>query len=346
MNCVQVKTKDDRLTPLDTCAIVYEPTKVANKSALSVSLGHSYPFAFKSCAVHHVQSIALLLLSLCLGNILGHRLDNYLFKPVLDFIGPEVTPVVTKTSNDEFQSPVEDSIFSELRDSDSAQSVQRRSEAGRKDLLQHLYAAYGCLSSFEGWTKSKDSIDFDALSSKGFDCKRSEPPNDDLPIQTFDQNQLQSLSDGQSNERTFSPDKSLFSGNRFLHSLPVSHVSDFYKDLLIDTNKKDSKRAGTAPVIGCDCKVKIDLLDLGQQHYPRYLMNAVCQNSQSPNQYPQKCWRGSYCKPLEYKVKVLTPRTRLEPVQNDPALAWLPDELRQAWKFKTVTVAAGCFCSY
>ncbi|XP_050327920.1 uncharacterized protein LOC126758000 [Bactrocera neohumeralis] len=290
--------------------------------------------------------IALLLLSLCLGNIVGHRLDNFLFKPVLDFIGSEVTPAIPKTSIDELQNPVEDAIFSELRDNDSAKGVQRRGEVGRKDLLQHLYATYGCLSSFEGWTKSKDNVGFDSLPSKGFECKRSEPPKDDLSMEIFGQNQMQTPPDGQSNEHTHSKDKSSLTGNKYPRALPVSHFADFYQDLLVDTSKIDAKRAGTAPVIGCDCKVKIDLLDLGQQHYPRYLMNAVCQNSQSPNQYPQKCWRGSYCKPLEYKVKVLTPRSLLEPTQNDPALAWLPDELRQEWKFKTVTVAAGCFCSY
>lgn len=112
------------------------------------------------------------MLSLCLGDIVAHRLDNNLFKPVLDFSGSEVTPALPKNSIDEFQNPVEDAIFSELRDNDSARGVQRRGDVGRKDLLQHLYAAYGCLSSFESWTKSKDNIDFDSLPSKGFECKR------------------------------------------------------------------------------------------------------------------------------------------------------------------------------
>lgn len=116
--------------------------------------------------------IALLLLSLCLGNIVGHRMDSFLFNPVLDFIGSEVTPAISKTSIDEFQNPVGDSMLSELRDSDNAKGIQRRSEVVRRDLLQHLYAAYICLSSFEGWTKSKGNVDFDPLLSKGFECKR------------------------------------------------------------------------------------------------------------------------------------------------------------------------------
>lgn len=71
---------------------------------------------------------------------------------------------------------------------------------------------------------------------------------------------MQSSPDGQSNEGTLSKDKSSLIGNKFLHALPASHFADFYKDLLIDTNRIDAKRAGTAPVIGCDCKVKVMLV--------------------------------------------------------------------------------------
>ncbi|XP_073829114.1 prothoracicotropic hormone [Musca autumnalis] len=135
-----------------------------------------------------------------------------------------------------------------------------------------------------------------------------------------------------------------------LSALPVANFKDFYNDLVADSNKEmDIKRngnaigtpLGTPPARGCDCKVKNDLVDLGQQHFPRYLLNAVCQT----DEMAAKCWSGSICRPLEYKVKVLTFRTLMDNMQKDLTLAWLPDDLRQIWKFKTVTVTAGCFCS-
>lgn len=116
--------------------------------------------------------IALILLSLCLGNIVGHRLENMLLKPMLDFVGAEVTPALSKPAFGELRNSVEDSIFAEVPDTDSANGVQRRAETGRKNLLQHLYAAYSCLSSVEGWSKSKDNLDFDLLPAKVFDCRR------------------------------------------------------------------------------------------------------------------------------------------------------------------------------
>ena len=91
--------------------------------------------------------------------------------------------------------------------------------------------------------------------------------------------------------------------------------------------------------------LKNDLVDLGQQHFPRYLLNAVCHSDHSRPDLGPKCWSGSVCRPLEYKVKVLTFRTLMDNMQKDQTLAWLPDDLRQIWKFKTVTVTAGCFCS-
>ncbi|XP_075158647.1 prothoracicotropic hormone isoform X2 [Haematobia irritans] len=133
-----------------------------------------------------------------------------------------------------------------------------------------------------------------------------------------------------------------------ISTLPEANFKEFYNDLILDADKEIAMKRngnaigtplGTAPTRGCDCKN--DLVDLGQQHFPRYLLNAVCQT----NDMGSKCWSGSLCRPLEYKVKVLTFRTILDNVQKDLTLAWLPDDLRQIWKFKTVTVTAGCFCS-
>ncbi|XP_055841818.1 uncharacterized protein LOC129908981 [Episyrphus balteatus] len=105
------------------------------------------------------------------------------------------------------------------------------------------------------------------------------------------------------------------------------------------------KRGHSSPSTGCDCRITNELIDLGHLYYPRYLLNAVCQKNDEAFEYPPKCWRGAQCKPLEYKVRVLTHRSHNDHQQKDPTTSLLPDTLRSLWKFKTVTVAAGCFCS-
>ncbi|XP_016956988.1 uncharacterized protein LOC108029295 isoform X2 [Drosophila biarmipes] len=112
------------------------------------------------------------------------------------------------------------------------------------------------------------------------------------------------------------------------HQLPPMYYNDFYEDLLT-TKRNDVHSAG------CDCKN--ELVDLGSMHYPRYLMNAVCESGSGRNR--AKCSHGSNCRPLEYKVKVLTQGAG----QTDPAYTWMNMDLR--WQFKTVTVTAGCFCA-
>ncbi|BFF95604.1 uncharacterized protein DMAD_12969 [Drosophila madeirensis] len=114
--------------------------------------------------------------------------------------------------------------------------------------------------------------------------------------------------------------------------LPAMYYNDFYEDLLA-TKRNDVHSAG------CDCKVTNELLDLGTLHFPRYLMNAVCESRPAQD---AKCTHGSNCRPLEYKVKVLTQGT-----VPDRAASWLNKEMTaaQLWQFKTVTVTAGCFCA-
>ncbi|EDW28557.1 GL19250 [Drosophila persimilis] len=114
--------------------------------------------------------------------------------------------------------------------------------------------------------------------------------------------------------------------------LPVMYYNDFYEDLLA-TKRNDVHSAG------CDCKVTNELLDLGNLHFPRYLMNAVCESRPAQG---AKCTHGSNCRPLEYKVKVLAQGS-----VPDRAASWLNKEMTaaQLWQFKTVTVTAGCFCA-
>uniref|UniRef100_A0A182QDI2 Spaetzle domain-containing protein n=1 Tax=Anopheles farauti TaxID=69004 RepID=A0A182QDI2_9DIPT len=92
----------------------------------------------------------------------------------------------------------------------------------------------------------------------------------------------------------------------------------------------------------CACQTKYELLDLGYTHFPRYIVTAICQNR---NANSRKCWRGSSCKEIPYKVRVLTKRTDNESGEQDHHSALLPEPLREYWRFKTVEIAAACQCS-
>ncbi|XP_052900880.1 uncharacterized protein LOC128307183 [Anopheles moucheti] len=92
----------------------------------------------------------------------------------------------------------------------------------------------------------------------------------------------------------------------------------------------------------CACQTKYELLDLGYTHFPRYIVNAICQNRSANS---RKCWRGSSCKEIPYKVRVLTKRGENESGEQDHHSTLLPEPLREYWRFKTVTIAAACQCS-
>ncbi|XP_058445785.1 uncharacterized protein LOC131426969 [Malaya genurostris] len=92
----------------------------------------------------------------------------------------------------------------------------------------------------------------------------------------------------------------------------------------------------------CACQTKYELLDLGYTHFPRYIVNAICQNR---NINSRKCWRGLRCKEIPYKVRVLTKRSENESNDPDHHSTLLPEPLRGYWRFKTVTIAAACQCS-
>lgn len=94
---------------------------------------------------------------------------------------------------------------------------------------------------------------------------------------------------------------------------------------------------------GCDCKIGNNVIDLGSHHFPRYLMNAVCEDNRESSNL--KCSHRSKCKPIEYNVSVLTVRSRkkrlIEKKQSFP----VPQMLRTRFKFNVVTVIAGCVCT-
>nr|ADO51754.1 prothoracicotropic hormone preproprotein [Culex pipiens]ADO51755.1 prothoracicotropic hormone preproprotein [Culex pipiens] len=92
----------------------------------------------------------------------------------------------------------------------------------------------------------------------------------------------------------------------------------------------------------CACQTKYELLDLGYTHFPRYIVNAICQNR---NINSRKCWRGSRCKEIPYKVRVLTRRSEEDSNEQDHHATLLPETLRDFWRFRTVTIAAACQCS-
>lgn len=95
---------------------------------------------------------------------------------------------------------------------------------------------------------------------------------------------------------------------------------------------------------GCDCKIENRLIDLGKSHFPRYLVNAVCEDNREGS--IGKCSHGSKCKPIEYNVSVLAIRNKKKHLLEDIKRSnQVPSALRSHFKFNVVTVTAGCICS-
>ncbi|XP_053678859.1 uncharacterized protein LOC128729227 [Anopheles nili] len=109
-----------------------------------------------------------------------------------------------------------------------------------------------------------------------------------------------------------------------------------------DFNREQSADLYAQYPTSCACQTKYELLDLGYTHFPRYIVNAICQNRSANS---RKCWRGSSCKEIPYKVRVLTKRSDNESGEQDHHSTLLPEPLREYWRFKTVTIAAACQCS-
>ncbi|XP_058127700.1 uncharacterized protein LOC131291196 [Anopheles ziemanni] len=129
------------------------------------------------------------------------------------------------------------------------------------------------------------------------------------------------------------PDQSNDDGETSVRSAAVKR-SDYNRELSADLYAQYPT--------SCACQTKYELLDLGYTHFPRYIVNAICQN-RSVNS--RKCWRGSSCKEIPYKVRVLTRRSANESSDQDHHSTLLPEPLREYWRFKTVTIAAACQCS-
>ncbi|KAL5292775.1 Ptth family protein [Megaselia abdita] len=94
---------------------------------------------------------------------------------------------------------------------------------------------------------------------------------------------------------------------------------------------------------GCDCKVENNIIDLGIHHFPRYLMNAVCDNNR--DDFGGRCSHGSKCKPIEYNVSVLKVKSGKKRLDENQRSHQVPQILRSRFKFNVVTVIAGCICS-
>ncbi|XP_040174638.1 uncharacterized protein LOC120906764 [Anopheles arabiensis] len=135
-------------------------------------------------------------------------------------------------------------------------------------------------------------------------------------------------SPGNAEERPEAPDGSSMAG------FVTRKRSDFNRDISTDLYAQYPS--------SCACKTKYELLDLGYTHFPRYIVNAICQNRSANS---RKCWRGSSCKEIPYKVRVLTKRSDNESGEQDHHSTLLPEPLREYWRFKTVTIAAACQCS-
>ncbi|XP_059616719.1 uncharacterized protein LOC132261770 [Phlebotomus argentipes] len=98
----------------------------------------------------------------------------------------------------------------------------------------------------------------------------------------------------------------------------------------------------------CACQTKYDVIDMGFNSFPRYLMNAVCLNREDSS---RKCWRGSRCKEVPFKVHILTHRTNQntlsdERFDDDAATSsLLPESLRSLWRVRIYWIAATCQCA-
>ncbi|XP_055709164.1 prothoracicotropic hormone-like isoform X2 [Phlebotomus papatasi] len=98
----------------------------------------------------------------------------------------------------------------------------------------------------------------------------------------------------------------------------------------------------------CACQSKYEPLDLGYNNFPRYLMSAVCLNREDSS---RKCWRGSRCREVPFKVHVLSHRTNQDILKDERfdddarTSSMLPDSLRSMWRVRIVTVAATCQCT-
>ncbi|XP_050071856.1 uncharacterized protein LOC126559724 [Anopheles maculipalpis] len=122
----------------------------------------------------------------------------------------------------------------------------------------------------------------------------------------------------------------------------VTSRSEFVARKRSDFNREISADLYAQYPSSCACQTKYELLDLGYTHFPRYVVNAICQNRSANS---RKCWRGSSCKEIPYKVRVLTKRSDNESGEHDHHSTLLPEPLREYWRFKTVTIAAACQCS-
>lgn len=121
------------------------------------------------------------------------------------------------------------------------------------------------------------------------------------------------------------------------------NVIDMESELIkkrTETSPYDESHVQLPP--SCACQTKFELIDLGNTHFPRYHLNAVCENR---NANSVKCWRGSKCKEIPYKVRVLTHRPHSETMETDELSSYLPEALRDKWKFKTIIVHAACQCA-
>ncbi|XP_055685634.1 uncharacterized protein LOC129791464 [Lutzomyia longipalpis] len=98
----------------------------------------------------------------------------------------------------------------------------------------------------------------------------------------------------------------------------------------------------------CACQANYEPLDLGYNNFPRYIMSAVCLNREDTS---RKCWRGSRCREVPFKVHVLTHRTNGDSLKDQQfdddarTSSMVPDSLRSMWRVKIVTVASTCQCT-
>lgn len=106
-----------------------------------------------------------------------------------------------------------------------------------------------------------------------------------------------------------------------------------------DENRQKLKRNQILTPQHWSCETTYYWMDLGTDHYPRFVLNASC-DSQT------RCANGIYqCHPQKYKLKVLKRFVVSDTTAYDEQNNSLPEELRNSWRLKTVEIVHCCSCS-
>ncbi|XP_063839590.1 prothoracicotropic hormone isoform X1 [Ostrinia nubilalis] len=97
-------------------------------------------------------------------------------------------------------------------------------------------------------------------------------------------------------------------------------------------NIKVEKHNHAVPDPPCNCEHNKDIIDLGEDYYPRFVENRTCSK--------QMCSDFYMCQSNLYELTVLKKRISMQESQVD-----LPSDLRHRWVAEKQIVTIGCVCT-